>query len=88
MCRAQYDLDERTGGFCCQSVGAEFDGTKTVTGMMTTATGVSAADEPTFTVSMQGMDIDFSLGAEVFGSASGLAASAVTMAAACIAFNQ
>ena len=46
MCRANYDLNELEGGFCCQTLAIEyaefFESDPSYTGFMTSATKVSA----------------------------------------------
>ena len=80
ICRTLYDLNEMSGGFCCQTVGADYGGEveeNYYVGFMTTAKEVNLVEEEV--TNDYGDTVVW--GAEVFGASRALAASALTMAA-------
>ena len=83
-CRAEYDENELDGGFCCQTIAVElFSGYAMQISFLTHAMGTYKKEKE---ILHEGKNVYW--GAEYFSSASGLAASAITMAAAAIAFTQ
>ena len=90
-CRALYDLNEMEGGFCCQTLAieypAEFESAPSYIPIMVEKTGVTAQEEDPIVVDI-GVEVSVTWGAEAFASASGLAASAMTMAASLMVFTQ
>ena len=80
ICRTLYDLNEMSGGFCCQTIGAEYGGEvedNFYWGIMTTAQKVNLVEEEV--IDSYGDTVVW--GAEVFGASRALAGSALTMAA-------
>ena len=92
-CRATYDVNELSGGFCCQSIGLEYTEVMATdpqyVGKLTSATKVvKGGDDPVVVnVGFEGYDITVTWGAEVFGSGRALAASVVTVAATAMLFD-
>ena len=87
-CRALYDLNEVSGGFCCQTFGIEYDGEISQHNELTGAMGVYA-QEGEITIEYFGEeDTPVYWAAERFGSANGMAASFITMTATLMAFTQ
>ena len=79
-CRALYDLNELTGGFCCQAIGVM----GSVTPFMTSASGVTLQEEDPIVVG----EAEVTWGAEAFASASSIGASIMTLAATALVFAQ
>ena len=85
FCRALYDLNKMEGGFCCLTLGMEFDNEADYTGTMFNSKKAVLNDIDPIVVDFgEGMELTITWGAEVFASAKGLAASALTMAAAMV----
>ena len=86
FCRALYDLNKIEGGFCCQITGTEFmDNEVDYRGMLVNSKKAVLNDiDPIVVDYGGGMESTITWGAEVFASAKGLAASALTMAAAMV----
>ena len=91
-CRANYDLNELEGGFCCQTLGLEYneelgDFDPSYMGFMTSATKASNYDADPVAISLGVADDDITItwGAEVFASGRALAASAVIFATTAMA---
>ena len=87
LCRALYDLNEMEGGFCCQSTKVEVDmegAEPSYNGMLFNSKKAVLNDVDPIVIDMGGIDVTLTWGAEVFASAKGLAASALTMAAAMV----
>ena len=86
-CRALYDLNEVSGGFCCQTFGLEYGGEIQQHNELTEAMGVYA-QEGEITIEYYGEEAPIYWAAERFASANGMAASFITMTATLMAFTQ
>ena len=85
FCRALYDLNKIEGGFCCQIIGSEFNNEANYRGGLINSKKAVLNDiDPIVIDYGAGMVLTVTWGAEVFASAKGLAASALTMAAAMV----
>ena len=87
LCRALYDLNEMEGGFCCLTTKTEMDVEgfePSYNGMLFSSKKAVLNDVDPIVIDMGGIDVTLTWGAEVFASAKGLAASALTMAAAMV----
>ena len=85
ICRALYDLNEMEGGFCCFTTKMEIDNEAGYGGTMINSKKAVLNDIDPIVVDFgEGYEITVTWGAEVFASAKGLAASALTMAAAMV----
>ena len=86
FCRALYDLNKIEGGFCCHITGTEFmENEVDYRGTLVNSKKAVLNDiDPIVIDYGGGMESTITWGAEVFASAKGLAASALTMAAAMV----
>ena len=88
-CRALYDLNNISGGFCCQTLGLEMTGISLQfqeAEMINDWSTYAQGGEVTF--EYYGEEATVYWGAEYFGSADGMTASIIAMTATVMAFTQ